>query len=72
MDEGIGIPELEQKHLFDRFFRASNAGSIQGTGLGLHIVKRYVDLIHGNITFTSREFKGSAFYVKLPLRNGEG
>ncbi|MCB9319645.1 MAG: PAS domain-containing sensor histidine kinase [Lewinellaceae bacterium] len=72
MDEGIGIPELEQKHLFDRFFRASNAGSIQGTGLGLHIVKRYVDLIHGNITFTSREFKGSAFYVKLPLQNGEG
>lgn len=72
MDEGIGIPELEQKHLFDRFFRASNAGSIQGTGLGLHIVKRYVDLIHGNITFTSREFKGSAFYVKLPLQNGQG
>ena len=72
LDEGIGIPESEQKHLFDRFFRASNAGSIQGTGLGLHIVKRYVDLIHGNITFTSREFKGSAFYVKLPLRNGEG
>lgn len=71
LDEGIGIPDADQKHLFDRFFRASNAGSIQGTGLGLHIVRRYVDLIHGNITFTSREFKGSAFYVKLPLDNGE-
>ncbi|MCB0657678.1 MAG: PAS domain-containing sensor histidine kinase [Saprospiraceae bacterium] len=72
LDEGIGIPESEQKHLFDRFFRATNAGSIQGTGLGLHIVKRYVDLIGGNITFTSRQFKGSAFNVKLPLQHGEG
>src|SRR5690606_30374355 len=43
-DEGIGIPQAELKHIFDRFFRASNATNIQGTGLGLNIVRRYVDL----------------------------
>lgn len=40
LDKGIGISEEDQRHLFERFFRASNAGTIQGTGLGLHITKR--------------------------------
>jgi signal transduction histidine kinase len=66
-DEGIGIPENEVKHLFERFFRASNATNIQGTGLGLNIVNRYVDLLKGKIDFTSIEGKGTTFTVILPL-----
>jgi signal transduction histidine kinase len=67
-DQGIGIPEEEQIHLFSRFFRANNAGNIQGTGLGLNIVKKYVELLQGSITFTSEINKGSIFYVKIPLQ----
>lgn len=70
-DEGIGIPETEVKHMFDRFFRASNATNIQGTGLGLHIVKRYVDLLKGSISFTSEEGKGSIFTIDIPLFQDE-
>ncbi|MBL7843536.1 MAG: PAS domain S-box protein [Cyclobacteriaceae bacterium] len=66
-DEGIGIPEVEVKHLFERFFRASNVTNIQGTGLGLNIVKRYVDLLNGTIDFNSTEGKGSTFSITLPL-----
>lgn len=66
-DEGIGIPEEEVHHLFDRFFRASNAINIQGTGLGLHIVKRYVELLNGTIHFTSKQGAGSLFTVTVPL-----
>ena len=66
-DEGIGIPVEDQRHLFDRFYRASNAGNVQGTGLGLNIVKRYVDLIDGEISFISEYEKGSTFFIKLPL-----
>jgi PAS domain S-box-containing protein len=65
-DEGIGIPKEDQKHLFDRFFRASNAGNIQGTGLGLNIVRRYAELLDGEITFTSEYGKGSTFIVGIP------
>lgn len=70
-DQGIGIPESEVKHLFDRFFRASNATNIQGTGLGLHIVKRYVDLLKGTISFTSEEGKGSIFTIDIPITQDE-
>jgi len=66
-DEGIGIPEEDVKHLAERFFRASNATNIQGTGLGLHIVKRYIELLKGNLTFTSVYGKGSTFTISLPL-----
>ncbi len=66
-DEGIGIPQSEIKHLFDRFFRASNVTNIQGTGLGLNIVKRYIELLNGNITFSSEEGKGSTFKITLPI-----
>lgn len=52
-DEGMGIPAEDQQHLFERFFRGSNAMTIQGTGLGLNIVKRYLDLLGGTIDFTS-------------------
>jgi PAS domain S-box-containing protein len=67
-DEGIGIPEEDQRHLFDRFFRASNAINIQGTGLGLNIVKRYLDLLNGTISFTSEYGKGSIFTIQLPIQ----
>jgi PAS domain S-box-containing protein len=65
IDQGIGIPHEDQKHLFDRFFRASNAGNIQGTGLGLNIVRRYVDLLDGTIHFTSESGQGSTFTVNI-------
>ena len=70
IDEGIGIPEEEQVHLFERFFRAKNVTNIQGTGLGLTIVKRYVELMKGTIDFTSEYMKGTTFTIKLPNKNG--
>lgn len=66
-DEGIGIPAGEQKNLFQRFFRAKNVTNIQGTGLGLNIVRRYTDLLNGKITFSSEEGKGSKFMVTFPV-----
>jgi len=66
-DEGLGIPQEEQKHLFSRFYRASNVSTIQGTGLGLTIVKRYVTLLGGVISFESEEGAGTSFFIKLPL-----
>lgn len=68
-DQGIGIPESEQKHLFDRFFRATNATNIQGTGLGLYIVQRYAEMMNGEVGFTSEVEKGSEFWVKFPGEN---
>ncbi len=65
-DYGIGIPEKDQKYLFDRFFRAGNAVNIQGTGLGLNIVKRYLEMINGTIKYESQEGKGCVFTIKLP------
>lgn len=65
-DQGIGIPPEDQKYMFARFFRASNAGNVQGTGLGLNIVKRYAELLGGTITFTSEYGKGSIFTVWIP------
>lgn len=66
-DRGIGIPEQDQKHLFERFFRAQNAGTIQGTGLGLNIVKSYLDLLKGRIEFISKEGIGTTFTIILPI-----
>ncbi|NRA49544.1 MAG: HAMP domain-containing histidine kinase, partial [Phaeodactylibacter sp.] len=67
-DYGIGIPESEQQHLFTRFFRAHNVENIQGTGLGLNIVKGYVELLNGNISFDSVPNEGSTFRVEIPLK----
>jgi len=65
-DQGIGIPEADQAHLFDPFFRAQNVLTIQGTGLGLHLVKRYLDLMGGEITYTSAPGVGTTFTVRIP------
>jgi PAS domain S-box-containing protein len=65
-DEGIGIPDEDQKYMFDRFFRASNSGNVQGTGLGLNIVKRYIELLGGSISFSSQYGKGTIFNVIIP------
>ncbi len=65
-DNGIGIPEEDQKHMFERFFRAQNSTNIQGTGLGLNIVKKYTELMEGNIIFTSKLGEGSCFKVRMP------
>jgi PAS domain S-box-containing protein len=58
-DQGMGISQKDQKHLFEIFFRASNAVNIPGTGLGLHIVFKYVEMMHGHITIKSELEKGS-------------
>lgn len=67
-DRGIGIPAEQQNNLFGKFFRASNVNSIQGTGLGLNIVKHYIDLLDGTIDFTSLENQGTTFTVSIPNR----
>lgn len=66
-DKGIGIPKADQARLFEAFHRASNVGEIAGTGLGLLLVKRCVDLHHGSIALESAEGKGTTFTVKLPV-----
>ena len=65
-DNGIGISEEDQKHLFERFFRGDNAVSIQGTGLGLYIVAKYVELMKGKIQYKSQLDIGTEFHILLP------
>lgn len=66
-DEGIGIPQADQEKLFSRFFRASNVGNKKGTGLGLNIVRKYVQIMNGTITCQSAEEQGTTFQMILPL-----
>jgi PAS domain S-box-containing protein len=68
-DEGLGIPEEDQRHLFERFYRASNASNIQGTGLGLNIIKKYIELLGGQISFKSTLGKGTSFYISIPIKS---
>jgi signal transduction histidine kinase len=65
-DHGIGISEKDQEHLFNMFYRASNVTNIQGTGLGLHIVKRYLDLMNGTVNLQSALGKGTAITITFP------
>jgi signal transduction histidine kinase len=66
-DKGMGIPKEDQKNMFTRFYRASNANEISGTGLGLTIVKRYLELMGGDISFISEVGKGTTFKITIPL-----
>jgi PAS domain S-box-containing protein len=65
-DEGIGIGKEDQIHLFSSFFRAANAFNIQGTGLGLHIVKRYIDMLCGTVELDSELNKGTTVTISIP------
>ncbi|WP_154859651.1 ATP-binding protein [Cyclobacterium xiamenense] len=65
-DYGIGIPKSDQQYIFDSFFRSKNVSTIQGTGLGLNIVREMVHKLNGTVRFTSEEGKGSTFNVTLP------
>ncbi len=65
-DNGMGISEEDLEHLFERFFRARNAVNIQGTGLGLHIVARYIELMGGQINVNSKLEAGTTFIVTIP------
>ena len=67
-DEGIGISEEDQEHLFTSFFRGKNAMNIQGTGLGLHIVKRYLDLIGGEVDLISSLNEGTTITITIPFK----
>ena len=62
----MGIPEEDKAYLFSSFFRARNVTNIQGTGLGLHIVKRYVDMLHGEIGVESELNKGTTISINFP------
>ncbi len=66
-DEGIGIPEREQKFIFNRYFRAENALLDQGTGIGLNIVKSHLESLGGTVSFESEENKGSTFILSIPI-----
>ena len=66
-DQGIGISENDQEHLFSSFFRGKNAANIQGTGLGLHIVKRYVDLLNGEVHLQSGLHEGTSVTFTIPI-----
>jgi PAS domain S-box-containing protein len=66
-DQGIGISEEDQKHLFQRFFRGGNATVIQGTGLGLHLVDRYMRLLGGKVEIRSELNKGTELCLQLPI-----
>ena len=65
-DKGLGISKKDQEHLFTMFYRASNVTNIQGTGLGLHIVKRYLDLINGTVNLQSILGKGTSITITFP------
>lgn len=66
-DTGIGISDEDQQHLFERFFRGANAVNIQGTGLGLHIVSKYAELMNGTVHVDSKLEKGTTFTVRFKI-----
>lgn len=66
-DNGMGIPASDMQHLFERFFRGSNVSNIQGTGLGLHIVRKYAEIMNGIISCKSEINKGTEFTITINL-----
>ncbi len=72
-DTGVGIPEKQLAHIFERFTRVENAqtDSIEGSGLGLSIAKAYVEMMGGKIWVKSQENKGSTFFFSIPLLSAD-
>lgn len=66
-DEGIGIPEDDLKNLFEPFFRSGNVGAVEGTGLGLHLSKKYVESLKGEIFRESKQNKGTKTTLVFPV-----
>lgn len=66
-DKGIGISEEDRQHLFERFFRSQQVANIQGTGLGLHIVAKYTELMNGTVSCNSVPENGTEFIITLPF-----
>jgi signal transduction histidine kinase len=69
-DKGVGIPDIDQRKIFTKLFRASNAPKVapDGSGLGLYITKAMVERAHGKISFESTEKRGTVFYVIIPSK----
>jgi signal transduction histidine kinase len=67
-DHGLGISIDDQHHLMERFFRGTNASNIQGTGLGLHIISKYAELLNGIVTYNSELEKGTEFILKFKIK----
>jgi signal transduction histidine kinase len=72
-DKGIGIPENEQKKIFEKFYRGKRAASVSptGTGLGLALVRHIVDAHHGDVVIQSRPGEGTRISIILPVRGGK-
>jgi len=66
-DHGIGISKEDQKHLMERFFRGTNVSNIQGTGLGLHIISKYAELMNGSVECKSELEKGTEFIITFNI-----
>ena len=66
----LELLKTDQEHLFSSFFRAANATNIQGTGLGLHLVKRYADLLDGNLKLQSELNQGTLVTIFIPINKG--
>ena len=67
-DNGIGIPKADLEQIFSSFYRAANATNIQGTGLGLHIVKRFTELMGGSVTIDSELDRGTTVTITIPVK----
>lgn len=66
-DHGIGIPKDDKENIFSEFYRAGNVNEINGTGIGLNMTKRLLELMNGEINFVSKENKGTTFLIKVPI-----
>jgi len=70
-DSGVGIPQEDQKYIFQRFFRSANVmrHQTEGSGLGLYIAKSIIEKSGGKIGFNSQENKGSTFWFTIPIKS---